>query len=98
MIPCEEFEVLHWQQNITHSFLAILFKAGNPNPNPRTLSPDPTWVSFGNMMGAHWEQGKKQKIPLPPSAQKEKTWTVLKRVCHHFWPGLKPLAKKTLPI
>jgi hypothetical protein len=61
MIPCEEFEVLHWQQNMTHSFLAMLFKAGNPNPNPRTISPDPTRVSFGNMMGAHWEQGKKQK-------------------------------------
>jgi hypothetical protein len=47
MIPCEEFEVLHWQQNMTHSFLAILFKAGNPNPNPRTISPDPNWFPLG---------------------------------------------------
>jgi hypothetical protein len=24
------------------------------------------------MMGAHWEQGKKQKIPLPPHPLKKK--------------------------
>jgi hypothetical protein len=57
---------------------------------------------------------KSLSLPLPPSNLKGKKasyleWmlgpscclheiSLLKRVCHHFWPGLIPLANNTLPI
>jgi len=33
------------------------------------------WEPYGNMMGTHWEQGKK-KSPTPTPPRKEKNWTL----------------------
>jgi hypothetical protein len=68
----------------------------------------------GNILRTHWEAGKYEKIPHPlPSKHKRKKrhlecmlgpsrWlheiSLPKRLGHHFWPGLTPLAKNTLPI
>ncbi len=40
---------------------------------------------------------KKSKAPWVPSHWMHEI-SLLKRVCHHFWPGLIPFTKNTLPI
>jgi hypothetical protein len=66
------------------------------------------------MLGTHWEPVNFLKKILFPQTLKEKNarhlecmlgpshWlheiSLPKRVCHHFWPGLLPLANNTLPI
>jgi hypothetical protein len=54
----------------------------NPSPGPPNLKAKKT-RHFESVLGpSHWLH----EISLP------------QRVCHHFWLGLVPLAKNTLPI
>ncbi len=54
------------------------------------------WEPHGNIMGTHWEQGKKQKIPFPhlPSPPKRKKTGLLLSACWTFslagWSCLLP--------
>jgi hypothetical protein len=71
------------------------------------------WELKGNIVQTHWELGRDEPPPsFPAKLEKKKArhlecmlgpsyWlheiSLPKRVCHHFWPGLIPFAKSTLP-
>jgi len=72
------------------------------------------WELKGNIVGTHWELGRNETTPPPlPNLKSKKArhlecmlgpsyWlheiSLPKRVHHHFWPGLLPFAKSTIPI
>jgi len=71
------------------------------------------WELEGNTVRTHWEEGREWETPPPPKHKKKKARhlecmlgpsrrlheiSLPKRLGHHFWPGLTPLAKNTLPI
>jgi hypothetical protein len=54
------------------TFLAILFKPGNPNPNPRTISPDPLGFPLGTSWAHIGNKGKNKKSLSTHPLEKKK--------------------------
>jgi len=67
------------------------------------------WELEGNIVRTRWEAGKYETAPIKGKKARNlecmlgpSPWlhenSLPKRLGHHFWPGLAPLAKNTLPI